>query len=257
MTEEKRKPQHALLAVEADIKGEFDKIMAEAKKTFKDKQPHFNSHHRTLKMKDETREQEEAAGEEHVAMVTTVPAKLEYVGKSFIRYMDALMQKELTNQRAKASLQINGTIIAEDVPATCLLAIENKMKFFRSVAEHIPTWAPGIDWEPDPSEGDHVYKAKHPETALKTENVIKPFELSKATKEHPAQVDKLTDQVPIGLFTRQKWTGTVSPAQKSKLLGAIDEVIRAVKQARMRANEEEVVHGEIGEKLFDHIMSAL
>lgn len=257
MTEEKRKPLHALLAVEADIRGEFDKILAEAKKTFKDKQSHFDGHHRTLKMKDDTRAQEEAAGEEHKAMVTTVPAKLAYTGKVFVRYIDALMQKELTNQNAKADLRINGTVIAEDVPATCLLAIENKMKFFRSMAEQVPTWAPGIEWEPDPSEGEHVYRAKHAETALKTENIIKPYELSPATKEHPAQVDKLTDQVPIGLFTRQKWTGMVSPAQKSKLLGAIDEVIRAVKQARMKANEEEVVHGEIGEKLFTHIVNAL
>jgi hypothetical protein len=256
-TENGKRALHALLAVESDLKGEFDKIVVEAKKTFKDKQKHFESWHRTLKMKDQTREQEEAAGEEYQAMVTTVPAKLEYTGKAFAKYMDALFQKEMTNQTANADLVVDGDVIAQQVPATCLLALENKLKMYRSMVELIPTWAPGIEWVPDSAQGEGVFRAKHPETALKTEQILKPFTLYEATPEHPAQVDKLTEQVSVGLFTRQKWTGTISPAQKSRLLGTIDNVIRSVKQARMKANETEIISGQIGEKLFDKIINAV
>lgn len=257
MAEKEKKALHALLAVEPELKGEFDKILTEAKKTFKDKSGHFDAHHRMLKMRDEARSQEEAGFEEHKAMVTTVPKKLEYTGHSFKAYLDAILQKESTNQKACADLVLDGEMMLKDAPATFLLALENKLKFYRALCDDIPTWAPGIDWVADNAAGEGVYKALHPETSLKTEQIIKPQVLYPATKEHPAQVDKISEQVPVGLFTRTRWTGTISPAQKSKLLGAVDNMIREVKQARMKANETPIVEGKIGEKLFNKIMSSL
>jgi len=257
MAEKAKQALHALLAVEPELKGEFDKILAEGKKTFKDKSGHFDAHHRTLKMKDASRQQEEAAGEDHKAMVTTVPAKLEYTGQAFKAYIDAVLQKELTNQKAKADLVIDGEVVLKDAPATFLLALENKLKYFRAMAEEVPTWAPGIEWKADEGMGKGVYKAQHPETALKTEQIIKPQVLYPATDKHPAQVDKLSEQVPVGLFVKVRWTGTVSPAQKSDLLGEIDKIIRYVKQARMSANETQIEYGKVAEKLFERIMKSL
>ena len=76
-----------------------------------------------------------------------------------------------------------------------------------------------------------------------------------ATKEHPAQVESITTDVAIGKITVNNWSGMLSPAQKSILLGKIDTLIRAVKKARQRANTTEVVKVNIGDKLFDFINS--
>ena len=257
MAVNEKKALHALLSVEPELKGEFDKIIIEAKKTFKDKQGHFDGYHRTLKMKDATREQEEKAGEEHKEMVTTVPKKLEYTGQAFKAYVDAILQKELTNQQANADLVIDGTVVLAKAPATFLLALENKLKFYRAMCDDLPTWAPGISWVADPDEGDGIYRAEHPDTALKTEQIIKPQVLYEATDKHPAQVDKLSEQVPVGLFIKQKWTGAISPKQKSNLLSKVDMIIREVKQARMKANETQIVDGHVADTLFKIIMSSL
>jgi len=257
MAEKEKKALHALLAVEPELKGEFDKILAEAKKTFKDKSGHFDAHHRTLKMKDDARVQEEVGNEEHKAMVTTVPKKLEYTGNSFKAYVDSVLQKETTNQQACADLVVDGEVMLKSAPATFLLGLENKLKFYRSMCEDAPTWAPGIEWVADANAGEGVYKAKYPETALKTEQIIKPQVLYPATDKHPAQVDKLSEQIPVGMFTKNRWTGTISPAQKSKLLGTVDNIIREVKQARMKANETPIVGGNVGEKLFNKILASL
>lgn len=58
-----------------------------------------------------------------------------------------------------------------------------------------------------------------------------------ATKEHPAQVDIVEVDEPVGEIRSYDWTGMLSLGQKAELLEQIDILIEAVKQARSRANE--------------------
>ena len=46
----------------------------------------------------------------------------------------------------------------------------------------------------------------------------------------------------------------ISPSEKSVLLSRIDKLIMAVKQARQRANTQEVVKTTIGKEIFNYIM---
>jgi len=255
MTETKRKPElHEILAVDAATKGEFEKIIKEATNTFTKKADHFQGHHRTLKMKDADRETEEKAGETHKEMVTTVSKKLEYMSKACIKYFDVLLQKEATNQHAKADLVVDGITIIEDAPATWLLGMEDRLKKIRMVLDTIPTLQPGIKWEEDPTQRGGVWRSVFPETKEKTEQNIKPFILAEATKEHPAQVDKLVEHVLVGLFSIDRWSGTFSPAQKSDIMERIDKLIRGCMQARQRANKAEVVQMKAGKKLFNYLL---
>ena len=137
---------HELLAVEGDLEGTYKKIVDEAKVTFDKKGAHFFGVHRRLEMFDEDLPK---APDEHQEMVTTVHDKLEYVNEHVVRYFDAVLQKERTNQDAKADIVVDGVSLAKDLPATFLLGLENKLKNVRSLFQAIPTLPPGRKWEKD------------------------------------------------------------------------------------------------------------
>lgn len=244
---------HELLAVEGDLQGAASKIMDETKDTFTKRADHFTGFHKTLHMLDSAREQEAAAGEEHKELVSTVDEKLNYTSKAVIKYFDALLQKEKTNQNAKADLVVDGVTLATDLPATFLLGLEARLKLVRDYYAAIPTLQPGIQWVPDSTQRPGVYRASTQDVRTKTEKTVKAKVLYDATDKHPAQIDKWTEDIVIGLFKTDKWSGMLSPAQKSELLGRIDSLIQGVKKARQRANHAEVESTHVGKALFDFI----
>jgi hypothetical protein len=256
----KGKPKlHELLAVEGDLEGLFKKILAETIVTFTKREDHFKGAHRKLEMLDARRAGEN--DEEFFALTTTVADKLDYTSKPCIRYIDAILQKEATNQEAKADLIVDGETITEQLPATFLLGMESRLAKIREVYAKIPTLSPGVTWELDPDKGKNVFRSKNPETTFKTEKKFKVQVLyeAKFPKEGesgqslPAQVEKIPETENVGRYTRTLWSGMMSTAEKSEKLARIDRLIRAVKKARQRANMQEQVKVTIGKKLFDYI----
>lgn len=243
---------HELLAVEADLDSVSKKTTEEAIKTFKSKAQHFMAFHRVCEMYDDN-DQNQAPPDEFLSMVSTVQDKLDYVGHKISKYYDAVLQKELTNQAAKADLIIDGKAIAKDLPATFLLGLETKLKKIRALYETIPTLAPGIDWVPDKAEGEHIYKMKKPEEKYKTAKTFKHKVLYEATDKHPAQIERWEETVNVGKFTKDAWSGMISSADKAVLLGRLDKLLRATKKARQRANNIETINKKIGDKLLDYI----
>ncbi len=242
---------HEILAIEGDLDATAKKVVEEAIVTFTKKPDHFQEMHRALNMLDENRQGENV--EESKAMVTTVADKLDHVQHHVAKYFDIFARKEATNQVATADLVVEGIVIAERVPATLLLGLESKLKNLRNLYEAIPTLAPGIDWRHDATRGADVYKAADADVRMKTEKVIQHKVLVEPTDKHPAQVEKWTADVPVGKIVVNQWSGMLSPAEKSEVLGRIDTLIRAVKQARQRANTVEISDIAIGEKLFEFI----
>ncbi len=241
---------HELLAVEGDLDGAHKKILQETKATFLKKKDHFMGHHRKLSMfVDDNIEHPE----QYKKIDTTVGEKLSHMQKTEIRYFNAMLQKEATNQTATADLVIDGKILGKDLPATFLLGMESRLKHLREVYEAIPTLQPGISWIPDESQGKNIYKTEKPEEALKTETVVEPVVLYKATDRHPAQVKEVSKTNNVGKYVTYAWSGMVSPAEKSIYLEKIDKLIRAFKKARQRANTTEVVNRSIGKEIFTYI----
>lgn len=257
-TKKKKAKLHEILAVEGDLRGQAEKILAETKTVFSKKANNFMGSHRTLKMVEENRAAEEEAGAQYVEMVTTVPKRLTWTAKTLVKYVDLLLQKEKTNQTASADLVIDDVLIAEQVPAMCLLALEDRMKKFRTlVCDEIPTLAPGKKWVKDDIRGKDVWKSEIPEVREKTEQVLKPFVMYEATDKHPAQVEKLSEHKVVGTFTTDHWSGMLSPAQKAELIERVDKTIRAIKRARQRANQAEVIKEKMGKALFDYVLGDL
>lgn len=245
---------HELLAVESDLQKMFLKVSGEAKETFSKRSEHFRGHDKSLKMKDESRAFEEEAAHEHKEVDSTVGEKLKYAAKSAKKYFDALLQKESANQVAKSDLVVDGVTLATQLPATFLLAMENRIKILRDYYDAIPTHQPGIRWVQDSNQRDGIFIAADDDVREKTEKDIEFRTVAAATKEHPAQVQQVAKNNVVGLFTTKKWSGMISPGEKSELLARLDALHQAVKQARQRANQVKVESLEIGADLFDYIL---
>jgi hypothetical protein len=253
-TKGKKSKLHEVLAVEADLAATAEKIMAETVVTFTKKDDHFQGFHKRLEMFDESRKQEEKGAEGSKSIVETVPSKLEYTSKSLAKYWDAVAQKERTNQEARADVVVDGVVIVEDAPATFLLGMESRLKKLRAVLEAIPTHAPGVKWNPDPDTGKDVFISDTPQVAKREEKDFEFRVLAAATKEHPAQIEKWMSNKAVGTYITTLWTSTISPAAKSELLERCDRLSHAVKKARMRANETEVVKMNPGKAMLAFVL---
>lgn len=242
---------HELLAVESDLEGTYKNILQETVTQFTKHPDRYWGQHQRVEFFDENMPSE---ADVHKEMDDTVKDKLEYSSGHIIRYLDAVLQKEATNQHAVADLVVDGVTIATNVPATFLLGLETKLKHIKqNIYDTIPTLQPGIKWEVDESQGGGVYKMTHPEEKFRTKKVFKNHIKAEATKEHPAQVEIFTEDEKVARVITDKWCGMITPAEKSALLGRVDKLIRAVKKARQKANTIEVVDTTIGKELFKFI----
>jgi hypothetical protein len=241
---------HQILAVESDLEGKYKRTCEETKKVF-GKPAMFTGSHRKLIIFDDSDTTEYP--EENQAMATTVKERIDYTGTSISAYLDALFQKEATNQMAHADLIVDGVTIGNKLPATFLLALESRLKYIRSIYEALPTLQAGIEWKPSTDKGEGVWDMVHPEEKIKTKMTFKSQILVEPTEFHPAQIEKWEEQVPVGKFVRNIWCSMITSHQKSEILGRIDKLIQATKKARQLANAQEIVKGNVGEKIIDFI----
>ena len=253
MANKKKSKLHEVLAVEGELESQSSKVMTEARQTFTKKGNHFMGFHKWLDMNDDNRKKEEEGATEHREVVETVKGKLDWVWKHFGRYLNAVAQKERTNQEARADLMVGDEVLIEAMPATLLLGLESRLKKLRDVYMAVPTHQPGVRWEADAGRGEEVFRAAELVTTQKQEKTIRHKVLVEATEHHPAQIDKWTENIVVGTFKSEIWTSTVSPAQKAEWLGRIDQLLRAVKRARQRANSTEVVSISVNNVLKNFI----
>ena len=243
---------HELLAVESDLKGAAEKIIAETVNTFTKKEHHFLERFKSYQAKDEDGE---TFAPEKQEMVATVPKKLEHTQEVVVKYIDAMAQKEVTNTVASAILEVDGEpLVSEPIPATLLLALEGKLKQLREVYNAIPTLDPSETWHLD--DKTELYEAE-PKQTYKTKKVMKNHVKAAATDKHPAQVEVYTEDVQVGFWTTRKWSGALTPSEKADLLERVDNLIQAVKRARQRANDCEAAKTWVGGALFAYIHEPL
>lgn len=251
---------HEVLAVESELAGVAKNVRDEAVTTFTKKEHMFKGAVRRLTMFAQERKQEEDAAAQDMAITESAMSKLEYVFGQQVRYLDCVLQKEEANQRARADLVIEESdgstfVLAESVPATFLLGLESKLSMLRPVIEAVPTLPAGVNWVIDETQTlPGVYKRVPDAMTDKTEKIIKPFVLVPATDKHPAQVEKLSADIVIGRFTQTDFHSGLTPHAKSVLLGRLDQLLRAVKAARQRANCTETADIHVGKKLVDFLL---
>lgn len=244
---------HEVIPAREELKGERRKLLDETGNTFGKKTEHFRGHQRDYVPFDESAKDRESEVDRK-ELDTTVRSKLDYLFEHLIKYWDASAQVDATNQVAKADILVNGRILVAGVPATLLLAMEGELKDLRAVLGEIPTLPPGRKYERDAALGPNIWRQVDADVSFKQAKVIQSKILVQPTKEHPAQIEKWTEALNVGKYSMRQWFGMLSPSEKSELLGRLDELSRAVKAARQRANTTDVVPFSIGAAIRDYLL---
>lgn len=239
---------HELLAVESSVAGNYSRDKDETMKVL-NRPAAFQ---RVQKDTSYFNEDEQKLNTQEVTDITTTVAdRLKWFSGHAIKLYDVILQKDKTNQAAVADLEVNGTVIASNVPAVTLLSLESKLQDIRAVLEAAPTLPAGIPWRKDDSL--NLFVTSDPTVSFRTKKTIKPIIMAPATDKHPAQVEKLSEDVPVAKITTTTWAGMLTSAQKADLLGRLDALQAATKMARQRANAAEVVKDNIGANIFKYI----
>ena len=234
---------HEILAVEQEIKANAERARAALIEVFRTKKTHFSGIRRTFRPFSVDESSGETGGERLEAetrLAKTVPEALAAVLREVGKAVDIGYQLDEANTRARADIVIDGEVLVADVPATFLLQLERRLKELRSVFKESPTYDPVRLWSPDASaDKKHVLRAE-PVTTVRKQRARKYNVMVEATKEHPAQVDVVEVDEPVGEIRSYEWTGMLSVGKKAALLEQVDRLLGAVKQARSRANTASV-----------------
>ncbi len=243
---------HELLAVESDAISVADKLLEEAGVTFTKRVDHFKGQTKATTFLSDERQGENTSTSKE--LVSTVDAKLGHMAKGLVRLYDVLVQRDSTNQLAKADLVVNGKVLVKDLPGIfLLLSMEQRLKQLRGVLEAVPTLAPEVAWTPDTDKGAGVYRSPYV-PSFKTEKTYQVLTLYPATDKHPAQVKEYTADVSVARIETVDFSGMWSVAKKAEVLDRLDSLLYGVKQARMRANLQEVVNVNVGQTLLDFVL---
>lgn len=228
---------HEALAVESTLKGQADKTRTELASTFEKRRHLFSEKVVTFKPNDEGAA---PVTEEQLDLNSTIPQELAWIKALWAKTLDTSFQIAEANTGARADVMLDdGTVLLKDVPATALLELTKRAAEVHALVAAIPTLDPAKGFSPDPARGAGVYKARE-ETKTRTKKVQRPITLYEATKEHAAQVQLISEDIPIGTVQTQEWSGLLTPAAKSDMLERAEALKRALKQALARANEEPI-----------------
>jgi hypothetical protein len=243
---------HELLAVEGSLSTQSTKVRTDLAGTFANKRHLFEEKRVTFKPFSE--DQVEKV-EEQSAIQSTVEQELEWVSQHIIKSLDASLQVAVANTAAKADIVLEDglEVLAEDVPVTALLELEKRMAEVFELTKSIPTLDPAKGYTQDGTRsGVYVAREVSKNRTNKTKEVVV---LYPATKEHPAQTQLLDVDKPVGTISEQHWSALLTPQRKSEIMDRAEQLIRAVRRARSRANDVEVdLSKKIGKSLLNFVI---
>ncbi len=243
---------HELLAAEKTPNAAWHEVLTESERILKNPANYFEGYTKSLSMLNESAANEALvdAAREDKPVVTSVPERLEWTLSVWTRAEDLQSQKNATNRRATATVMWAGNPFLEDLPVDELLGLESRLSKIRALFATMPTLDSSRRWERDPNVGDFIWRTVTPEVTTKTERQIEAAILVPATVEHPAQVQAIPKDVPVGRYTTVRFSGAVPPAQKAAALERMDLLLMEIKQARMRANETEVEESAVARQIM-------
>ena len=248
---------HELLAARESTRSQAETCRADLINTFNKKGNHFAEKRVTFRSSEEGKE---PVVEEQLGLQTTVTKELGWIGEKISSAINISYEIDVANASAKANVELeDGTVLLSDVPTTALLELEKRMKEIHDLVAAIPTLDPSKGFEADTQRGDGIFKARDNEKH-RTEKQFDFKVMVPATDKHPAQVKELMLDKKIGTLLTQEWSGLITVAAKGDMLDRIENLTRAVKKARSRANDTEVRaktdRQDIGKRIWDFVTTA-
>ncbi len=245
---------HELLAVAGHVQNQFSSKMTDLMNTFEKKRGHFTQRRVTFKPVEEGAPE---VTEEQFDLQTTIPRELDWLGEALVKALDIPYQVSYANTLAKADVVLeDGTVLLTGVPATALLDLEKRIQELRQFVASIPTLDPAKGFRLAPEMGEGVYESREDirNRTKKTKQILVKYQ---ATDKHPAQVDVYDADEIVGTLTTKEWSGLITTADKGKMLDRVEELSRAIKKARSRANEVDINldTNKIGSKIVKYLFT--
>lgn len=239
------------IAIESSVKTRVTTELTEAHKDLQ-KTDLFNGHSRRYEPRNEDPSSPlgEKLPEENKKVVARAEAIVKLTIDRLVEHYDLAATRDYGNCEAKADVEVDGRVLLPAVPVTHLLFLEKRVDDLLTFIRKLPTLDPTENWEYNP--GQDLYATAPVQTA-RTKKIARALVLYEATKEHPAQVKEITEDVQAGTWSTIKYSSALPLARKNELLRRTEELSKAIKFAREKANATEVEDKKVGRVLLDFI----
>lgn len=182
----------------------------------------------------------------------TVAESLREAERHWTNLLNCVGAVDNANCSARADIVVDDVIVAEEVPVTHLLFLEKQLLDVHTFFSKLPTLDPAGEWERSDTPGCWVTK---PVETVKTKKVPRNHVLAEATDKHPAQVQVFNEDVTAGYWTTRAFSGAIQEKSRQELLDRVTKLQDAVKMARERANDHEVVDVNYGDAVCNYLFS--
>lgn len=163
---------------------------------------------------------------------------------------------EFTNSLATTTVELPNGVVVENMTPTMLLWLEQQISYMLTELKAIPTLDPTVNWSSERDTGHDAFVTE-PVTTYRQAKVRKShvlWEPPDASYKQPAQVEAYTVDEPIGSWSTVRLSRAMPPRRKQELLDRLQKVHDAVKAARLKANETEIVNVKVGSAVWDYVL---
>jgi len=243
---------HQVLALEKGLKTKREKTMTSVYQLFqKGATGPFLGISRKYQPRDD--DGEELPGEDN-RVQTRVAEEVAKVSDALTELIDLMATKDAANCGAVGTIEVDGNVLAADVPVTTLLALEKLTVDLRTMALELPVLDPSFTWEFD--DATDTYRSEVKQTT-RTKKLRRSHVLYEATPEHPAQVESYSEDVIVGDWDTIHFSGAIPASTRNAVVARIEALQKAIKVAREDANETEAPPVTIGAQLLNYVFDDL
>lgn len=239
---------HQILSVESGIRAQTQKDLTDAHHGLQ-KAEMLAGIFRTY---EPAREDGDKLPPERQLLQTRVPEVIRRTCEIMEQTFDVIAERDWANCEAKADVVLeSGAVLLADVPATYLLWMEKRLDDLHTFVTKLPVLPADIEWEWDSNQ--NCFKNRQEIKTVKTAKIEDYKVVVPATKEHPANVQKIVKDETVGWWTTQKYSGALPAKEVQLMKSRVEALQKAVKFAREKANEVEVKPHKIGSVILKHI----
>lgn len=239
--------QHELIAIEGDVKKKIKREQTDIYHLLQKPDLFFGLEKTYVPLDEEG----EALPSESKRVQRDVGELLKEFSATTVRWLDMMICKDTGNQEAMADIEVNGTVLAKNVPVLTLLSLETELNHLKAVFEAIPTLPMDAEWQKNEATGQFFTT---PVETVRKKKVMKVLVHFEPTKDHPGKSESYAEDIPAGTWTTKRISTAMPEPAKKALLERLSDLTYAVKKARERANNIDAKKAEMGNSLMSFLM---
>lgn len=158
--------------------------------------------------------------------------------------------KSWTNTVAAADVVVDGAVLVKGAPVDYLLFLEKQLVNLATFVEKLPMLDPSETWVWSSQTGCY---ASVKTSTIRSKKVPRNHVKFEGDANHPPQVDVFTEDMQIGTWTVEKFSGALPYDEVQSMMDRVVRLRTAVKQAREEANAVETVKESPAERVLAYI----